>query len=214
MDKPTNSHHNSPAGPSICRSRNGAQGRWRTLPGARPPAGLDPRWCDHRHLLICHAWHIVGDQHMLATLPSLSKSTNTPRGHRANKQLPCARQLGRNENQAVNAKQVALRRPVAPPHNSEDADFKPASVVHCSHMGVIAHGGFPGGSMLNEPACQCWRCRSRRFDPWVRKIPWRKKGQPTPVFWPRESHRQRSLVGSSPWGREEPDKQHMQCPKG
>ena len=142
---------------------------------------------------------------MLATLPSLSKSANTPRGHRANKQFPCARQLGRNENQAVNTKQVALRWPVAPPHNSEDVDFKPAHVVHCSHMGVIAHGGFPGGSVVNEPACQCWRCRSRRFDPWVGKIPWRKKGQPTPVLLPGKSHGWRSLVGSSPWGREEPN---------
>ena len=35
------------------------------------------------------------------------------------------------------------------------------------------------------------------FDSWVRKSPWR----PTPVFLPRESHGQRSLVGYSPWGR-------------
>ncbi|KAB0337550.1 hypothetical protein FD755_025560 [Muntiacus reevesi] len=34
-----------------------------------------------------------------------------------------------------------------------------------------------------------------RFDPWVRKIPWRRKWQPTPVFMPRELHGQRSLVG-------------------
>ncbi|KAB0344848.1 hypothetical protein FD754_021774 [Muntiacus muntjak] len=33
------------------------------------------------------------------------------------------------------------------------------------------------------------------FDPWVRKMPWRRKWQPTPVFLPRESHGQRSLVG-------------------
>ena len=36
--------------------------------------------------------------------------------------------------------------------------------------------------------------------PWVRKIPWRRDWQPTPVFLPRESHGQRSLVGYSPWG--------------
>jgi len=30
------------------------------------------------------------------------------------------------------------------------------------------------------------------FDPWVRKIPWRRAQQPTPVF------RQRSLVGCGP----------------
>ena len=35
------------------------------------------------------------------------------------------------------------------------------------------------------------------FDSWVRKIPWRRKWQPTPVFLPGESHGQRSLVGYS-----------------
>ena len=34
---------------------------------------------------------------------------------------------------------------------------------------------------------------------------WRKKWQPTPVFLPRESHGQRSLMGYSPWGHEELD---------
>ena len=34
---------------------------------------------------------------------------------------------------------------------------------------------------------------------------WRRKWQPTPVFLPRESHGQRSLVGCSPWGRKELD---------
>ena len=38
-------------------------------------------------------------------------------------------------------------------------------------------------------------------DPWVRKIPWRRKWQPTPVFLPGKSHGQRSLEGFSPWGR-------------
>ena len=39
------------------------------------------------------------------------------------------------------------------------------------------------------------------FDPWVRKIPWRRAWQSTPVFLPGESHGQRSLAGYSPWGR-------------
>ena len=34
---------------------------------------------------------------------------------------------------------------------------------------------------------------------WVGKIPWRRKGQPTPVFLLQKSHRQMSLVGYSPW---------------
>ena len=43
---------------------------------------------------------------------------------------------------------------------------------------------------------QCRRCG---FDPSVRKIPWRSKGQPIPGFLPGEFHGQRSLVGNSPW---------------
>ena len=42
-----------------------------------------------------------------------------------------------------------------------------------------------------------------RFDPWVRKNPWRRKGQSTPVFLPGESCGQRHLVGYSPWGCKE-----------
>ena len=33
-----------------------------------------------------------------------------------------------------------------------------------------------------EPVCQCRRCKRRGFDPWIRKIPWRRKWQPAPVF--------------------------------
>ena len=35
----------------------------------------------------------------------------------------------------------------------------------------------------------------------VAKIPWRRDQLPTPVFWPRGFHGQRSLAGYSPWGR-------------
>ena len=44
-----------------------------------------------------------------------------------------------------------------------------------------------------------------RFDPWVRKIPWRRTQQPTSVFLPEESQGQRSLVGYSPQGHKESD---------
>jgi len=61
--------------------------------------------------------------------------------------------------------------------------------------------GFPGGSVVKR------QCRSPGFDPWVRKIPWRRKWQPTPVFLPEKFHGQRSLAGYSPWGhkRASPD---------
>ena len=37
-----------------------------------------------------------------------------------------------------------------------------------------------------EPACQCRGHRIHGFDPWVRKIPWRRAWQPTQVFMPGE----------------------------
>ena len=56
-----------------------------------------------------------------------------------------------------------------------------------------------------ESTCQCRRCKRCGFNPWVEKIPWRRKWQPTPVFLPGEFHGQRSLTGYSPWGRKESD---------
>ena len=55
--------------------------------------------------------------------------------------------------------------------------------------------GLPRWLGGKESACQC---RRHGFDPWVGKIPWRRVWQPTPVFWPGESHGQRCLVGYSP----------------
>ena len=49
--------------------------------------------------------------------------------------------------------------------------------------------GLPKWLGGKESACQCRRCG---FHPWVRKIPWRRKWQPIPVFLPGKSHGQRS----------------------
>ena len=62
--------------------------------------------------------------------------------------------------------------------------------------------GFPGGSVVKESTCQC---RRQGFNPWVGKIPWRRKWQPTPVFLPGKSPGQRSLAGYSPQGRKDSD---------
>ena len=51
----------------------------------------------------------------------------------------------------------------------------------------------------------CLECGRPGFDPWVGKIPWRRKWQPTPVFMPGKSHGLRSPVGYSPWGCKESD---------
>ena len=61
--------------------------------------------------------------------------------------------------------------------------------------------GLPRWFSGKESACQC-RCQ---FDLWVRKIPWRRRWHPTPVFLPGESQGQGSLVDCRLWGRIESD---------
>ena len=53
-------------------------------------------------------------------------------------------------------------------------------------------GIFPWWHSSGESICQC---RRHGFNPWVGKLPWRKKWQPTPVFLPGKSYGQRSLAG-------------------
>ena len=56
--------------------------------------------------------------------------------------------------------------------------------------------GFPSGSMIkNTPA--------NIGDPWVGKIPWRRKPHATLIFLPGKYLRQRSLVGYSPWAQKQ-----------
>ena len=64
---------------------------------------------------------------------------------------------------------------------------------------------FPRWLRGKESACQCRRCKRRRFNPWVGKIPWRRKWQPIPVFWTGELHGQRRLEGYSWWYYKELD---------
>ena len=59
--------------------------------------------------------------------------------------------------------------------------------------------GFPGGMSGKESACQCIRHKRCEFDPWVWKIPWRRKWKPTPVF----------LPGKIPWTKESGGLQSM-----
>ena len=74
--------------------------------------------------------------------------------------------------------------------------------MDCSLPGSFIHGIFqarvlewgatafsPSAASSIEPACQCRRCKRHRFDPWVKKIPWRRAWQPTSVFLPGESLR-------------------------
>ena len=54
-----------------------------------------------------------------------------------------------------------------------------------------------------ESACQF---RRHRLDPWVWKIPWRKKWQHFSIFLLGKFHGQRSLMGYSPWSHKDLDK--------
>ena len=62
-----------------------------------------------------------------------------------------------------------------------------------------------------KSACKCRRWGRCGFNPWIRKIPWRRKWQSNPVLLPGESHGQRSLVGYSPWGHKESDMTEHPC---
>ena len=63
--------------------------------------------------------------------------------------------------------------------------------------------GFPNDSMGREFAYNAGDMREMHIHTQVRKISWKGKWQPTPLFLPGKSHRQRSLVGYSLQGHKE-----------
>ena len=65
---------------------------------------------------------------------------------------------------------------------------------------MATHASILGASLVAQMVKNLPAMRGPRFDPWVRKIPWRRAWQPTSVFLPGEFHGQRSLAGYSPWG--------------
>ena len=74
-------------------------------------------------------------------------------------------------------------------------DFSCPSIFYCLFLRLPRWHG------CKESTCQCRRSKRCGFNPWTRKIPWRRARQHTPVFLPGESHGQRSLAGYSPWDR-------------
>ena len=63
---------------------------------------------------------------------------------------------------------------------------------------IVLKQGFPGDTSDKVPACHCRRLKKCWFDPWIRKIPWRRAWHPNPGFLPGESHGQRCLAGYGP----------------
>ena len=51
-----------------------------------------------------------------------------------------------------------------------------------SILSLVVETGFSGSTSSKESSCQCRRHKRHRFDPWIRKTPWRRAWQPTPVF--------------------------------
>ena len=77
------------------------------------------------------------------------------------------------------------------------------SEKECSLQQLLeAYRGFPSGSNSKRICPQCRQCG---FHSRVRKIPWSREWQPTPVFLPGKSQWQRSLAGYSPRGHKESD---------
>ena len=93
--------------------------------------------------------------------------------------------------------------PVGPEGPSMQKCVKPGEDQRSA---VLLRGAFQVAlEIKNPPTCQCRRQKRLGFDPWVRKIPWRRAWEPTSAFLSRESHGQRSLVGYSPQGGKELD---------
>ena len=78
--------------------------------------------------------------------------------------------------------------------------------IHTFFLNSIPIQVLPGSASGKESTCQWRRCRRYGFNPWVKKIPWRRKPQPTLVFLPGRFNEQRSLVGYSPRGCKKLDK--------
>ena len=69
----------------------------------------------------------------------------------------------------------------------------------------ICLSGLPRWLSGKESPCQCRRHERHGCNPWVEKIPWRRKWQATPVFLPGQFHGQRSQAGHCPWGCKKSD---------
>ena len=106
---------------------------------------------------------------------------------------------------------VSRNSPTHSPSREKPVSKKNLGMASVQWTGLkVLYSGIPlswASQVANgrEPASQCRRRRRPGFNPWVRKIPWSRKRQPTPVFLPGESFEQRSLAGYSPWGRKESD---------
>ena len=82
----------------------------------------------------------------------------------------------------------------------------PFSLFFCPNFGLFYQAAWAFRWLSGkEPTCQCRRYKRCGFDPWLQKILWKRKWQPTPIFLPGEFHGQKSLAGYNQWDRKELD---------
>ena len=72
-------------------------------------------------------------------------------------------------------------------------------------MVAMFYGASQVAIVVKNPPANAGEVRDVGLIPGSGRSPWRRKWQPTPVFLPGESHRQRSLADYSPWGHKESD---------
>ena len=81
-------------------------------------------------------------------------------------------------------------------------DFRTEYLILLHFINPHLNSHFPGGS---DSKGVCLQCGRPGFNPWVGKIPWRRKWQPTPALLLGKFHGWRGLIGYSPWGCKESD---------
>ena len=81
-------------------------------------------------------------------------------------------------------------------------------IFACIHTNLP---GLPRWLSVIELTCHCRRCRRWGVNPCVRKIPWSRKWQVSPVFLSGESHGERSLAGCHPWSCKESGMTEHSC---
>ena len=91
--------------------------------------------------------------------------------------------------------QLQLKKCEALPEACSPVKFIPCITDQICSM--YYRKGLPRWHSGKESTCQCRRCG---FNPWLRKILWSRKWQPTPVFLPTKFHGQMILAGYSPQG--------------
>ena len=91
--------------------------------------------------------------------------------------------------------------PVIPTISNKLPSYYPYWFIECLlYTGIIIQLCFLWASLVTQMVKNVPSVQETSFDPWIRKIPWRRKWLPTQVLLPGEFHGQRSLVDYSPWG--------------